>query len=286
MDLFLLLIVVFVGLCFGSLVNAVVWRIHEQMQIDASKQKNKKQAKKRYSIVMARSMCPHCGHELGAKDLVPVFSWLCLRGKCRYCQAPISAQYPIVEMIGAIAAVISYFAWPYGLMTNLDIVCFGLWLVLLTILLALSVYDIRYYLLPNRLVLPATIVASVMIVGLGFAQGKGSFVVDALLGGLLFAGLFYGLYKLSRERWIGGGDVKLAFLLGLLAGSPLAVVLLLFIASVLGTLYAVIVSVVNHRPLTGSSKVPFGPWLITAGYIAFLLADAIMRWYGQLIVPV
>ncbi len=285
MDIVALVVVMFVGLCFGSLVNAVVWRVHEQAKIDASKQKYKKEAKKRYSIVTARSMCPHCGHELSVLDLVPIFSWLFLRGRCRYCKAPISAQYPIVEAIGAVAAGLSYLAWPYDLDAEgiVGLAAFGLWLIVLTILLALAVYDSKFRILPDRLVVAATFFGVVMVLLLAITAGDRASLYNAAFGGIFLAGLFFVLFQVSGGRWIGGGDVKLGFLLGLLAGSLLHAVLLLFIASVLGTLYTLIAALVAKTHLSPQAEIAFGPWLIIATYVAFLWAPDIITWYSGLL---
>jgi leader peptidase (prepilin peptidase) / N-methyltransferase len=102
------------GLCLGSFVNALVWRIYQQEQAGhrekvrgRSKKNNKLSAhssdlSRSLSILQGRSMCPSCKHELAAKDLVPILSWLQLKGRCRYCQKPISVQYPLVEVATAV----------------------------------------------------------------------------------------------------------------------------------------------------------------------------------------
>src|SRR5438105_4077844 len=92
-----LVILAGLGLAFGSFINALVWRIHEKKD-----------------WVRQRSQCPHCGHKLAAKDLVPVISWLALRGRCRYCGKPISLQYPLVELAMAAVFISSYYFWPGG----------------------------------------------------------------------------------------------------------------------------------------------------------------------------
>ena len=99
-----IIILAWLGLCAGSFVNALVWRLHEQ--------KRSKKADKKLSILNGRSMCVHCRHELTWYDLIPLFSWLLLRGKCRYCKKPISWQYPIVELATAAVFVLSYIFWP------------------------------------------------------------------------------------------------------------------------------------------------------------------------------
>src|SRR4051812_7602742 len=106
MMLMIYAILVVLGLCFGSFVNALVWRIHEQAEQGSKKKPNKSYIDK-LSIRKGRSMCPHCRHELKALDLLPVVSWLALRGKCRYCGKPISVQYPLVELLTACLFVTS-----------------------------------------------------------------------------------------------------------------------------------------------------------------------------------
>src|SRR5665213_2769212 len=87
------------GLVFGSFVNALVWRLHEQEVLLEKRKKPSKKQLEKLSILNGRSMCPHCKHELAIKDLVPLFSWIALKGKCRYCGKPISWQYPVVELL-------------------------------------------------------------------------------------------------------------------------------------------------------------------------------------------
>ena len=283
MESILVIFVVFLGVCLGSFVNALVWRVHKQAKIDESKTKDKKAAKKKYSVVTARSMCPHCRHELGALDLVPIFSWVFLRGKCRYCKAPIAAQYPIVEIIGGVFAAISYASWPYALGTTLEAAIFVLWMLLFTVLLALAVYDVRWRLLPDRLVLPATILGVAFLLAVAMSTGDWLALGHAIIAGAFFAVFFYGIFQISGGRWIGGGDVKLAFLLGLLAGSLLHVVLLLFIASVLGTLAAIVQAARSKLAISSKTEIAFGPWLLLAGIIVFLWADDILAAYARLL---
>ncbi|MEK9196125.1 MAG: prepilin peptidase, partial [Patescibacteria group bacterium] len=139
-------ILIVLGLCFGSFVNALVWRVYQQ-----SLPKAKRPKKVDLSIQKGRSVCPNCHHVLGWQDLLPVISWLGLRGKCRYCSKPILWQYPLVEILTAVIFVISYLFWPFEF-TGTEVVIFGLWLAVVVNLVALAVYDVKWMLLPNRLV--------------------------------------------------------------------------------------------------------------------------------------
>lgn len=271
-----------IGLCLGSFINALVWRLYQQ-----ETKKNKK-AQKELSILQGRSMCPHCKHQLAPKDLVPLASWLWLRGKCRYCSGAISVQYPAVELLTAGLLVLSYITWPYlyGSWNGSEVVLLAVWGGALVVGMALAVYDIRWYLLPNRLVSIFTMLAVVGALLLAYIFGDiGALWISLAAAGLLFM-LFYGLYWLSGGKWIGGGDVKLAPALGLLAGGALQVFLLLFLASVLGTLYALLRAAMTRQPVRAATRIPFGPFLLIAAYITFLYADSILNWYTQIITTV
>ena len=283
-----------VGLVFGSFINALVWRLRQQDERDKTRIGSSKQHRdtlaptnaKRHisnrdlSILRGRSMCPHCLHVLAPKDLVPVASWLSLSGKCRYCQAPISWQYPAIELFTAAGFVLSYLFWPYGFHL-VGIGLFVTWLVFLVGCMALAVYDFRWYELPDAIVWP--------LVALAFAQTSvyalvTSDVMVLFMAGLaagVIAGLFWLIYIVSKGRWIGFGDVKLGLVLGLLAGTPLRALLVIFFASCAGTLVSIPMLVRTKHKL--SLRIPFGPFLI-AGFVAVYFAgNAILAWYFRLL---
>ncbi|HVU59894.1 MAG TPA: prepilin peptidase [Candidatus Saccharimonadales bacterium] len=289
----MILIVCCLGLILGSFVNALVWRLHEQEEVAealvaGSKRLGKPAEQKlrtrlaRLSILRGRSMCPACGHGLTAKDLVPVISWLTLGGKCRYCHAPISVQYPVVELLTALLFVVSYIWWPLGWQAS-GYIPFILWLVFLTGFMALAVYDIRWMLLPDRIVYPLIVLAAVEVVmQTAFFHGGWSAATTAVFGAGSLAGLFYLLYLGSRGNWIGFGDVKLAIVLGLLVGGPLRALLVLFVASLLGSLIAI--PLLARGRATAKTLLPFGPLLLTATVIVVLFGEPLVRWYTGLFI--
>lgn len=258
------------GLILGSFVNALVWRIHEQAK------SKKKRADKRYSIWVGRSMCTHCGHELVAKDLVPLFSWLLLRGRCRYCRAKISAQYPLVEILTALLFAAGYIVWPYGSDT-VGMVMFFFFVPFVVLFMALAVYDVRWFLLPNRLVFTLTFLAAAQVGAVALVGHDIASVWQPVVGAALLYGIFWGLYQVSAGRWIGGGDVKLALPLGLIVGTPLGAFLVLFFASLLGTVVSLPLIARGKKGLT--QHIPFGPYLLAACYIVLLFGDRIVAWY-------
>lgn len=276
------------GLCLGSFVNALVWRIHEQESRKGKKPQKTKTVSGDLSITKGRSMCSSCYHPLAAKDLVPVVSWLWLRGKCRYCRKPIPDS-PVVELSVSAAAVISYLAWPHvsTAWSILDFVSFGLWLLLLTGFAALAAYDLRWYILPDRIVKPLTVIGALFLVAYSFAgDDPTATLLGGVMGALVVGGLFYGLFRVSDGGWIGGGDVKIGPLLGLVAGSLTGALLLLFIASLSGTVYSVVYGVVKKQKITGKTRIPFGPFLIMGACVVFLWGQALVDWYGNILLNI
>jgi prepilin signal peptidase PulO-like enzyme (type II secretory pathway) len=267
-----LVILLFVGLCLGSFVNALVWRVHEQS-------KTKRSVKKNLSILHGRSICPHCQHELAAKDLVPVISWLWLRGKCRYCGQSISAQYPLVEILTAFLFLASYVYWPLNFNTY-GTVSFVFWLIFLVGLVALAVYDLRWYLLPNRIIFPLLYLGALQAVLLTiFAPSPIHQLWGIALGLVIGGGIFYAIFQVSKGKWIGGGDVKLGFLLGLILADGGLMVLTIFLASIIGTLIALPLMITGK--MTKKTKIPFGPLLIIGAIIARLFGAAMIHWYRR-----
>ena len=281
------MIVVFLvvlGLILGSFLCASVWRLHEQTEITEKKKKTKAdlQYLKDLSISKGRSMCGNCKHELAAKDLVPLLSWLYLRGKCRYCNKPIGWLEPSVELATALLFVFSYVLWPQTL-TGQGLFDFVVWLTLLVGFVSLAVYDLKWFLLPDKIVLPLTVLAVVRVLADVFVFGGGLKQLSlSFAGGLLIAGLFYGLFAVSNGRWIGGGDVKLAFMLGLLAGSPLMALLVIFMSSVFGTLAAL--PLLFRGKANRNTVVPYGPFLLFATVIVVLLGDRLVRAYEAIFI--
>ena len=274
------LVLIVVGLALGSFVNALIWRLHEQEVITDKKKLTKADRVRlqRLSISKGRSMCLSCGHELAAKDLIPIVSWLWLRGKCRYCSARIPDS-PLSEVAVPTLLVLSYTWWPWSLVSTFNWVLFGLWGICIVSFVALALYDLRWYLLPNRIVFPLVVAALAFrfVLGLQADSGQLSMWLSGLWGAALLAGLFYLLFIISNEQWIGGGDVKLAMALGLLAGGPLATLLLLFLASTTGTLAAV--PLLLQGKSVRHARIPFGPFLILATIITVLFSQSIINWY-------
>lgn len=269
-------VLVVFGLCLGSFVNALVYRLHWQ----ETHEKAGASEKKLYSIQRGRSLCPHCKHQLSNKDLIPLFSWFMLRGRCHYCKQPISWQYPFVEASTALLFVASYLYWPYDLSARVNLLAFALWLVFLTGFMALAVYDFKYLILPNKIIFSLAFIAVVALAVETIATHDLQTAKVALIGLIIGGGIFYVLFQVSSGAWIGGGDVKLGFLLGLLVGGPGPAFLMLFLASALGSIYSI--PMLLARRVGPKSRIPFGPFLIIAAILVQLFGASIISWYENL----
>lgn len=273
----MIIIAIFVlGVVLGSFVNALVWRLHEQ----ARHKKPSAPFAKDLSIVKGRSMCPRCHHTLAAYDLVPVFSWLWLRGNCRYCHKPISPQYPAVELLTGLLFTLSYVAWPLSF-DAVGVVRFGFFVVFTVFFVALALYDIKWFLLPNKLVFPLIGLAGVQIVLLSIWQRSFGDFWQPVAGAAIVYGLFWGLYRVSKGEWIGGGDVKLVIALGLIAGSPVHALLVVFTASLLGTLASFPLLLKGRKGM--KQHIPFGPYLLAGCFLVVLFAMSALSWYLRLL---
>jgi len=258
---YLAIVVALYGLIIGSFINALVWRLHEKKGIAHGE----------------RSECPHCHHALAAKDLVPVLSWLWLRGKCRYCHKPISLQYPAVELITA-----GLFALSYLRLAPSGTAWFGfiIWLGVASAFVALAVYDLRWLILPDKIVLPlvAFVAAGLMIQAAGFGLSWGT-VARHGFAALALGAAFYILASLAGGKLMGGGDVKLGTLMGLILGLR-ATLLATLLAFNLAALVGIALIIMHLRKRT--DYIAFGPFLIIGTIIAYLYGQGIIEWYLRL----
>ncbi len=258
------------GIIFGSFINALVWRVRQQ----ESGQKGRE-----LSVLKGHSMCPNCRHRLAAKDLVPVLSWLALRGRCRYCHQPISWQYPAVELTTVAVFIVSYLFWPVDFSTAGQWLLFVTWLAAAVGLLALVVYDFRWMELPNRILYPAFAAAAAGRLGyiLFYSDDKSHEAWLWLLSLGVASGVFLLLFMVSQGRWIGYGDVRLGLVTGTLLATPAKSFVMIFLASILGTVF-VLPSLLAGKK-SANSRLPYGPFLIISTIIVLLFGDSLINWY-------
>ncbi|MGH8856087.1 MAG: prepilin peptidase [Telluria sp.] len=260
------------GLLIGSFLNVVIHRIPKMMQRESDNYVAQESGKPlphtdRYNLMVPRSACPHCGHQITAMENIPVLSWLALRGKCRKCKAPISPRYPAVELLtGVLSGVL---VWTFG-----SGVAGLATLLFLYLLVAMTFIDLDTQLLPDDLTYP--LLWAGLLVNL-----NGTFVplADAVIGaaaGYLVLWAVYWLFKLATgKEGMGYGDFKLLAALGAWLGWAMLPTIIL-LSSVVGALVGIGLIVFAKR---GRDKpMPFGPYLAAAGLIALLYGSRISAW--------
>lgn len=277
---------VLAGAALGSFAGATVWRIRAH-QLDTDKKNKEKVDAKEYSrlkkllgksFTTDRSQCLHCGYELKWYDLIPVVSWLTLRGKCRECKHPIGAGELGIELAMIAFFVASYAFWPGGVQSGLEIAHFVLWLAAGVVMAILFVYDLRWFLLPDKLTI-ALAGIGVAIVGVSAAETQDvvGTILTALASVAILAGLYAVLHFVSKGRWVGFGDVKLGVGLALILVDWQLAIVALFLANFIGCL--VVIPLLAFKKLKRSAHVPFGPLLISGTIAAWFIGWPILEWY-------
>ncbi len=254
--IFLPIIVFGLGLIIGSFLNVVILRLNTGR-----------------SIATGRSKCARCSTTLQWYELVPVFSFLGLRGKCRTCKTPISFQYPLVELVTAIMFVLLYMhtVLVHGF-KPIVWVSFIFSAIIASLLIVITVYDLRHTIIPNKIVYPF-VVAGFLSVIWKAATVVGFMVVPALVAGPLLAAPFFFLWFFSKGKAMGKGDMKLALGIGWLVGiaGGITVFLLSFwIGAIVGLILITI-----SRKYGMKSEIPFAPFLIIALTIVTLFGVSI-----------
>lgn len=279
-------ILIIFGLMFGSFAGATVWRLRARQLVE-DKRDGEEYDKDEYekllpltkaSVKTDRSRCLHCGHTLAWYDLLPLVSWLSLRGKCRYCHQKIGSFEPIME-IGVMAFfVLSYLLWPVPLNDIFAVATFVLWLLSGVLLAILFVYDLKWFLLPDVVTYPfiaiATIAAALTITA---APNTLMALLDVAGSVAILWGFHYALHKLSNGQWMGFGDVKLGLGLGLLLADWRLAFIAFFAANFIGCL--IVIPGMLAGKLTRTSRVPFGPMLIAGAIVAMLWGSMLLTAY-------
>jgi prepilin signal peptidase PulO-like enzyme (type II secretory pathway) len=254
------------GAAFGSFAGAMAWRLHTKR-----------------NMVSDRSECEACHHKLGVGDLIPIASWLLLKGKCRYCKKPIGWLPFVAEVATATVFVLSYLYWPLGFETWQGITLFIMWLAYAVALAILLIYDARWMLLPDKIVFPliaAAFIDAALRTSLVPGAGVTEYILHVGYGMLALAGIYGLLYAASKGRLVGFGDVKLSVFIGVILGWQSAL-LVFILANVIGSV--VLLPGLVTGKLKRTTRVPFGPFLIAAFIIAGLWGEGLIRWYLGLI---
>lgn len=269
MTLFASIIVFIFGATIGSFLSVVVYRIK----------------KKKKGIFLSHSICPECKKKLKWRHLIPIFSWLFLRGKCAYCGKKVSSHYFTIELITALLFLATFLVWnfiesvpsivdPSLLNYIIDWHTFEIFLyyiVVFTLLIGMFFYDLIYKEIPDRFSIPAIAIAIAGGLILGLVPP-----LSMLFGGIGILAFFMAQFFLSKGKWIGGGDLRLGALMGALLGWELGIIALIA-AYLFGSIASVVLLI--QKKATRKTAIPFGPFLVTGTIVAVFYGNQILSWY-------
>ncbi len=241
-----------IGLIIGSFLNVLIYRIP-----------------RRIGFGMSRSFCPSCKTKISYYDNIPLLSYLILGGKCRHCGGRISLRYPLVELLNGLGYLL--FFWHFG-----PAISFVVYSVLTSILIVIFFIDIEFQIIPDMLTIPGMALGmtasllpggiGIMSAVIGLAAGGGALYLMALLGDWLF-----------KKESMGGGDIKMAAMLGAFMGWQK--IIFIFLASAaLGLIISLIVMLFSSRVRT-TRVIPFGPYLAIAAILAIIYGDTFIDFY-------
>lgn len=280
------------GLFIGSFLNVVAHRIPAGQ-----------------SPLRGRSKCDHCSTQLEAKDLVPLLSYIWLKAKCRYCDKKISKAYPISEIAtGLILVGIASFLGVFGTPNLFLWVNFAYLAIVASFMIIIFIADLEYKLIPNKIVIPAIIFVLLFLIGMHAfiayssyqqmaADPFGQYLLEVgywkdqmlalarslsytILSALAIGVFFWLLIIVTRGKGMGGGDVKLAFLIGLVNGFPVNIVAII-LGFISGALYSGVLILLKRKGM--KDVIPFGPFLIFGSFVAFVFGQLLFNWYINLI---
>lgn len=263
------------SLMIGSFLNVVIHRLPIMLEREWQAEyrgyfspDEEATVPERYNLMVPRSACPHCGHAITALENIPLLSWLWLKGRCRDCQAPISARYPLVELLTALLSVAVAMVITPGWGTLAA-------LLLTWVLVALTFIDLDKMLLPDQLTLPLLWGGLLFNLASGFVPLADA-VIGAMAGYLVLWSLYWAFKLLTGKEGMGYGDFKLLAALGAWLGWQ-ALPIILLLSSLVGAVIGIsLIALQKHHQ---GKPIPFGPYLAIAGWIALLWGDTITRWY-------
>lgn len=254
MEIAVILIALF-GFVLGSFLNAAIYRLANQE-----------------SIARGRSHCVHCQYQLRWFDLVPLASFVALKGRCRSCSQQIPPDYFFVEFFLGLLFAFAGWQWinlaePYSLQAILVLIRD---LLVILSMAFLFVYDWKYMLLPDAVTLPAVVLFTLISLLLKINP------VSIFLGIAIGGGFFLLQYLISKGKWIGGGDIRMGALMGAILSWPLIIVAL-FVAYLVGSIFAIVNLAIKKKRV--GDQIPFGTFLAFSTIVTLWWGEAILGWY-------
>ncbi len=248
------------GTVIGSFLNVLIYRLPIGMDFK-----------------LGKSMCTTCKHSLAWYDLFPLFSWIFLGGKCRYCKAKISARYPIVEALNGVMYVLIYLFLSGGnAIKGLNLALLG-YMIVASCLIVTAWIDFEHQIIPDSMWI-SIFIGGVFIVVDAAINGRFTkeFIISKVIGLFAVSGLFFLIGVISKGAWMGGGDVKLMAAAGFVLGWK-AVIVSLFLGAFAGVLFSIIRKLVAKKKMGG--VIPFGPFLAIGIAVSLFVGENILNLY-------
>jgi leader peptidase (prepilin peptidase) / N-methyltransferase len=248
----------FIGALVGSFLNVVILRLPEPEE----------------SIVFPSSRCPKCKKNLKWYDNIPILSFIILRRQCRYCHNKISWQYPIVELSMALLSLALFLKFELSIE-------FFIYFLFTSSLLSVIVIDLYHQIIPDVISLPGIIIGFAFSFINPFLTWQESAIGVFIGGGILYA-IAFGYYLFTRREGMGGGDIKLLAMIGAFLGWQ-SIPFVIFTSSLTGTIAGI--GAMIRQKKGGQSRIPFGPFLVTASYLYIFYKIEILNWFYHTYFP-
>lgn len=249
MEIIIGILIFLLGILIGSFLNVCIFRIPKEE-----------------SIAFPPSHCGNCNTKLKGKDLVPIFSYIFLKGRCRYCKEKVSIQYPLIEGFTGILFLILYLK--FGLTLEL----FS-YITLTAILIVIGIIDFKTHYVYTSNIITGIIFGGIFIIS-GFILGEKVDLINVVLGAFIPA-LILAIIVWTTNS-MGWGDVEIIFMTGIFLGLKLNL-LNLFISIVIGGIYAIYLMIFKKK--SGKEEMAFGPYIASATYITILFGNQMLDWY-------
>lgn len=256
----LIVFVGLVGMAFGSFLSVAIHRMHVE----------------KTSWVKGRSHCPKCMSPLRWHDLIPLLSYLLLRGKCRDCGESISYMYPLMELLTGVMCALIFVKFPFYnselLLSETNLWLFLLYFFYTIVLMFTFFYDIKYMEVSDTVLVPTIVIALIATIGSPLTPS----LPDALIGAAIPVAFFSLQIILSKGKWIGGGDIRVGALMGAILGWQLVIVAL-FASYIIGSIVSI--GIALKKETIRGIQVPFAPFLVIGTFVALFFGNVIIQWY-------
>lgn len=270
MTIFILIFIFLIGLVIGSFTNCFIWRLHKDESL------------------WGRSYCPKCRKNIAWYDNLPIISYFFLNRKCRHCKKKISIQYPAVELATGLLFLVSFWL-SLGKLIPEPLTCYNTYLLLrpefvltvirdffiIFVMVSIFIYDLRWMLIPDKLILPASGLVFIINLLLGFP------VMELLFLAAMGTSFFLIQFVVSRGKWIGGGDLRLGLFMGLAFGSLGLLITGIILAYCIGSIVGIFLILAKKK--SWKSKVPLGVFLAISTILTLFFGNNLVSWYLELL---